>query len=148
MNNLPKLSRRGSCVSSGKLEVLSTDECLVLLGQAKVGRVGVSVRAIPEIFPVNFCIIEGAIVFRTGEGTKLHAATHDAMLALEVDDFDAHVRHGWSVLVIGRSSEVTEPSEINAARRLLSDTWVPTERYHVIRIVPERVTGRRISERA
>lgn len=135
-------------MSSGKLEVLSKDECLVLLGQAKVGRVGVSVRAIPEIFPVNFCLLEGAIVFRTAEGTKLHAATHDAVLAFEVDDFDDDVRRGWSVLVIGHSSEVTEPSEINAARRLLSDTWVPPERYYVIRIAPERVTGRRISERA
>jgi len=135
-------------VSSGKLELLSTDECLVLLGQAKVGRVGVSVRAIPEIFPVNFCLLEGAIVFRTGEGTKLHAATRGQIVAFEVDDFDNDVRFGWSVLVIGHSFEVTHPTEVHAARRLLSDTWVPTEHYHVIRIAPERMTGRRISERA
>jgi len=68
------------------------------------------------------------------------------VVAFEVDDFDADVRHGWSVLVIGHSSEVTHPSEVNAARRYLSDTWVPTERYRVITIAPERVTGRRISD--
>jgi len=135
-------------VAMGKLEILTQEECLDLLGQAKVGRVGVSVAAIPEIFPVNFCLLNGTIVFRTGEGTKLHAATRGHVVAFEVDDFDADVRHGWSVLVIGHSSEVTHPSEVTTARRLLSDTWVPTERYHVITIVPERVTGRRISERA
>ena len=135
-------------MSPGELEVLTPEECLALLGQAKVGRVGVNVLAIPEIFPVNFCLLKGAILFRTGEGTKLHAATRGQIVAFEVDDFDNDVRQGWSVLVIGHSMEIRHPSEIIAARRLLSDTWVPTERYHVVRIVPERMTGRRISERA
>ena len=135
-------------MSPGELEVLTPEECLALLGQAKVGRVGVNVLAIPEIFPVNFCLVDGAIVFRTGEGTKLYAATRGQIVAFEVDDFDNDVRFGWSVLVIGHSSEVTHPTEIHAARRLLSETWVPTERYHVVRIVPERMTGRRISELA
>jgi len=44
-------------------------------------------------------------------------------------------------LLIGHSIEVTHPTEVHAARRLLSETWVPTERYHIKRIVPERVTG-------
>jgi len=129
------------------LEVLSTDECLRLLGQAKVGRVGVTVGALPEIFPVVYCLFDGAIAFRTGEGTKLHAAIRRAVLAFEVDDFDAEVQHGWSVLVVGHAGEVTDPMQVNAARRLLSNTWVPGDRYHVVSIALDRVTGRRITER-
>jgi nitroimidazol reductase NimA-like FMN-containing flavoprotein (pyridoxamine 5'-phosphate oxidase superfamily) len=134
-------------VSSGKLEVLSAEECLARLGQAKVGRVGVCIGGTPEIFPVNFAILDGAIVFRTGEGTKLHAATRRNVLAFEVDDFDDEVQHGWSVLVTGPSDEITDPDDIHAARNLLSGTWVPADRYHVLTIVPERMTGRRITER-
>ena len=55
-------------MASGRLEVLSTDECLSLLDQAKVGRVGVSTGASPEVFPVVYRLLDGAIVFRTGKG--------------------------------------------------------------------------------
>jgi uncharacterized protein len=134
-------------VSSDQLEVLSTDECLRLLAQAKVGRVAVTVGAIPEIFPVVYCLLEGAIAFRTGEGTKLHAATRRTVLAFEVDNFDSEVQHGWSVLVVGHSEEVSDPRQVNAARRLLSGSWVPVDRYHVVSVALERVTGRRITER-
>jgi len=84
---------------------------------------------------------------RTGEGTKLHSAARHHVLAFEVDDFDDEVRHGWSVLVTGPSEEITDPDDIHAARNLLSGTWVPADRYHVLTIVPERMTGRRITER-
>jgi nitroimidazol reductase NimA-like FMN-containing flavoprotein (pyridoxamine 5'-phosphate oxidase superfamily) len=134
-------------MSSGKLEVLSTDECLTLLDQAKVGRVGVSTGASPEIFPVVYKLLEGAIVFRTAEGTKLHAAARNTVLAFEVDDFDSRVSEGWSVLVVGRSDEVTDRTRINVDRVLLPDSWVTADRYHVVSIALDRVTGRRITER-
>ncbi len=131
----------------GKLEVLPPAECVTRLGRAKVGRVGVCIGGVAEIFPVNFSLLNDAIVFRTGEGTKLYAATRNHVLAFEVDDFDDDVRLGWSVLVVGPSEEITDPKEVNAARKLLSGTWVPTERYHVLRIDPERISGRQISDR-
>jgi len=134
-------------MAGGQLDVLSKDECLCLLGRSKLGRVGVTVGAIPEIFPVAYCVTDGAIAFRTGEGTKLHAATRRAVLAFEVDDSDDEVQHGWSVLVVGHSSEVTDPEQVIAIRRFLSDTWLPADRYHIVSIAMDRVTGRRISER-
>jgi len=134
-------------VSSDKLEVLSTDKCLSLLGEATVGRVGVGVGAAPEILPVVYCLLDGAIVFRTGEGTKLHAASQGAVLAFEVDDFDADVSQGWSVLVVGRSSHVTDHKKINVAMLLLPESWVTANRHHVVSIALEQVTGRRIVER-
>ena len=134
-------------MASGRLEVLSTDECLSLLDQAKVGRVGVSTGASPEVFPVVYRLLDGAIVFRTGEGTKLHAATRQTILAFEVDDFNAEVSQGWSVLVVGLAGEITDRTKINVARVLLPDSWVAADRYHLVSIALDRVTGRRITER-
>ena len=125
------------------LEVLTEEECYALLRDvATVGRVGVSVAAVPEILPVNFAMVDGTIVFGTRQGTKLHAATRSAVLAFEVDDSDAS--SGWSVLVVGRSAEVTESREIAAALAVIPDGWVPGEHEHVVRLTPSRVTGRRI----
>jgi uncharacterized protein len=135
----------GWSMPSGRLEVVSKEGCLALLRQATMGRVAVTVGAIPEIFPVNFCLIDDAIVFRTGPGTKLYAASRRAIVAFEVDEFDVDDRHGWSVLVVGPSEEVTQPDEITKARRQLADGWVPGDRDHVLRIAPHRVSGRRIS---
>jgi nitroimidazol reductase NimA-like FMN-containing flavoprotein (pyridoxamine 5'-phosphate oxidase superfamily) len=81
-------------------------------------------------------------VVRTGTGTKLHAATRNAVLAFEIDG--SHGSSGWSVLVGGQSSEVTEISQITTALAAIPDGWVPGEHEHVIRITPSRVSGRRI----
>ena len=61
-------------MASPKLSELSPDECLRLLAGVPVGRVGLSVRAMPAVFPVNFALLDGEVVFRTVEGTKFHAA--------------------------------------------------------------------------
>lgn len=131
-------------VEGTTLDVLTEQECYRLLRQhaTAVGRVGVSVAAVPEILPVNFAMIDKDIVFRTGRGTKLHTATDGAVLAFEVDDADDS--SGWSVLVIGRSTEVTEAAEVVAALAVIADGWVPGEHEHVVRITPFRVSGRRI----
>ena len=57
------------------LELLDEDEALELLRHGEVGRVGVTIGALPAIFPVNYRLLDGAIVFRTAPGTKLAAAT-------------------------------------------------------------------------
>lgn len=130
---------------STRLEVLTTEECHQLLKSGLIGRVGVTVGGIAEILPVNYTMVEDdTIVFRTGLGTKLYAATSDAPIAFEVDYSDQETLSGWSVLVVGMSKEVTDPNEILEALAILPDGWVPNERQHVIRLVPSRVSGRRI----
>ena len=134
----------GKQMVSTRLEVLSDEECHRLLEHAVVGRVGVTVSAIPEILPVNYTLIDGDIVFRTGRGTKLHAATSDAPIAFEVDEADPVTLTGWSVLVVGLTEELTDPEEIARAFAILPNGWVPQEHEHVIRLTPARVSGRRI----
>jgi nitroimidazol reductase NimA-like FMN-containing flavoprotein (pyridoxamine 5'-phosphate oxidase superfamily) len=57
------------------LELLSEEECVDLLRTGGVGRVGVTIAGLPVILPVNYACVDGDVLFRTGEGTKLNAAT-------------------------------------------------------------------------
>src|SRR3546814_20622897 len=90
------------------LELLSEEEARELLDHSEIGRVGVTMGAIPAIFPVNYAIVDDLIVFRTAPGSKLSAATEGAVVAFEVDEFDGASQSGWGVLVVGRSQVVPD----------------------------------------
>jgi nitroimidazol reductase NimA-like FMN-containing flavoprotein (pyridoxamine 5'-phosphate oxidase superfamily) len=70
------------------LEILTEDESRELLATAVVGRVAISVGALPVVLPVNFGVLDGDVVFATGEGLKLRSAMDDTMVGFEVDDID------------------------------------------------------------
>ncbi len=128
------------------LEILTTDECFELLGRMPVGRIAVTVDALPVVLPVNFAVLDGAIVFRTIEGTKLAAATSGSVVAFEVDGYEPDGRSGWSVMVQGVSTEVTEPDQLERVRQAGVDSWaLDGTADRVVRIGMHVVTGRRFS---
>src|SRR5689334_4447739 len=106
------------------LEVLDRAESLRLLTSAHLGRIGITSDALPTVLPVAFHCDGGQIVFRTVTGSKLEAATDNAVVAFEVDEVDPAARSGWSVVVTGVARELTEPDELAAARRLALDRWI------------------------
>ena len=135
----------GAVLIDDGLELLTEEQCAELLQIGGVGRVGVTVGGLPVIMPVNYAFIDGDIVFRTGDGTKLHAATRRAIVAFEVDAFDAVTLSGWSVLVIGRSSVVADDAEETALAVAGITPWAGRERSSYVRLCPELITGRRIA---
>ena len=133
-------------VSTPSMEVLSADECVELLGLVPVGRIAVTVNALPVVLPVNFVVIDQAVVLRTVVGTKLAAATARAVVAFEVDDYEVDGRSGWSVLVQGVASEVTDPVVLDRALLAGIDSWALDGRAdRVVSITMDVVTGRRFS---
>jgi nitroimidazol reductase NimA-like FMN-containing flavoprotein (pyridoxamine 5'-phosphate oxidase superfamily) len=126
------------------LEILSRDECLTLLGTRLLGRVGCTSGALPIVLPVNFRLVGDAIVFRTGAGTKLAAATDNAVVAFEVDDMDPMAHTGWSVLVTGFARVVTNQFELDALRAANVPRWAPGEDGRVVSISTDLVSGRRL----
>jgi hypothetical protein len=82
------------------LELLSDEQCWRLLSSGEVGRVAITMHALPAIFPVNYTVIDGTIVFLTSPGSKLAAAIRQAVVAFEVDDYERTDRTGvgasWS----------------------------------------------------
>ena len=83
------------------LEVLDPDECVRLLRTRSVGRIGISSRALPTILPVDYVVADGRVLFRTGAGTKLDAASRGVVVAFEVDDVDDAAGTAWSVVITG-----------------------------------------------
>jgi uncharacterized protein len=127
------------------LQVMDEAECLELLASRHVGRVAVSIGAVPAMFPVNFALLDSCIVFRTGSGTKLDAALRNSVVAFEVDDVDPLYHGGWSVLVVGVADEVRDPASLDRALALPLAPWAPGERNHVVALRPEFISGRRIA---
>src|SRR5205823_6700484 len=88
-----------------ELQMLSPGECERLLAQTTVGRVGISIGALPVVLPVNYAMLDGDVVVRTSPGTKLDAALAGSVVAFEVDQVDPIYHEGSSVLPQGRASE-------------------------------------------
>jgi nitroimidazol reductase NimA-like FMN-containing flavoprotein (pyridoxamine 5'-phosphate oxidase superfamily) len=126
------------------LELLDEDVCFELLAQAEVGRLALSIGALPAVFPVNYVLDDGSVVFRTAPGTKLTAAINGAVVAFEVDEFQSQLRSGWSVLAVGRASVVTDPAELGRLAHLHISPWAGGDRQWVVRVPVEMISGRRI----
>jgi nitroimidazol reductase NimA-like FMN-containing flavoprotein (pyridoxamine 5'-phosphate oxidase superfamily) len=128
------------------VEILSDEQCIDLLGRVPVGRIADTVDALPVIFPINLAVVDGAIVFRTPSGTKLASATASAAVAFEVDSYEADGRAGWSVMVQGMASEVTDPAGLREVDSAPLDAWaLDGTADHVVRIELHRVSGRRFT---
>jgi nitroimidazol reductase NimA-like FMN-containing flavoprotein (pyridoxamine 5'-phosphate oxidase superfamily) len=126
---------------------LDRDECVRRLGEDEIGRLAVSDGGVPTIFPVNYRLDGEAIVFRTDPGTKL-ADGPRTPVCFEVDHFDREHRTGWSVVVIGRLEEVTQydARTLTRVHELPVDPWAGGEKAHWMRVVPTRITGRRVGQ--
>jgi nitroimidazol reductase NimA-like FMN-containing flavoprotein (pyridoxamine 5'-phosphate oxidase superfamily) len=127
------------------LEILDRAECLRLLAGEALGRIAVSVGALPVILPVNFLLDGERILIRTGDGTKLEAATRDAVVAFEVDQVDPFSHSGWSVCVTGRASELRDEHDLVRARKLPLPHWASNEVGHLVAVSLDLVSGRRLS---
>jgi uncharacterized protein len=125
------------------IAILETNACWELLRSTKVGRLAVSIRAQPEIFPVNFIVDHGSIVFRTAEGTKLAAAVLGRSVAFEVDGYDSDLGEAWSVVVKGRAVELERMQDVFDALDLPLFPWHAAPKHRFVRIEPEEVSGRR-----
>ena len=128
------------------MQVIERDECLRLLATDTVGRLAVIVGGSPAIFPVNYLLDGESVVVRTDAGTKLEHGPR-APASFEIDDLDRRAKTGWSVVVTGRLEEVPrgDTSTFHHLDALGVEPWAGGDKPHFLRLVPSRVTGRRIA---
>jgi nitroimidazol reductase NimA-like FMN-containing flavoprotein (pyridoxamine 5'-phosphate oxidase superfamily) len=126
------------------LELLTEDQARELLARGEIGRVGITIGALPAIFPVNYRVIEGAIVFRTAPGSKMSAAAEGAVVAFEVDDYQLADRTGWSVLAIGRAEVVHDLDLTFKVNESQLEPFADGTRTSIVRIEPTFLSGRRL----
>jgi nitroimidazol reductase NimA-like FMN-containing flavoprotein (pyridoxamine 5'-phosphate oxidase superfamily) len=125
---------------------IDPEGCADLLASCNLGRLGVIVDGRPEIFPVNHVYDRpsGCVVFPTNTRTKLRAALDWPWVAFEVDAVQPDDSGGWSVLVVGRAEAIDDPALIARAARERRVLWAAGGDVQWVRIVPSKVTGRRI----
>jgi nitroimidazol reductase NimA-like FMN-containing flavoprotein (pyridoxamine 5'-phosphate oxidase superfamily)/DNA-binding transcriptional regulator YiaG len=122
-------------------------ECHRLIAAGGVGRIAFGTASGPVVLPVNFAAVAGTIVIRTGEGTMIDGHA-DERVAFEVDRIDEALSQGWSVLVRGQAHRVAHPAELQLMRREAEIwPWPGGDRDVYVRIIPDKITGRRIESR-
>jgi nitroimidazol reductase NimA-like FMN-containing flavoprotein (pyridoxamine 5'-phosphate oxidase superfamily) len=108
--------------------------------------VAVIVGHYPLVFPVNFALDGKVILYRTGMGTKVESV-HRSNVVFEVDQIDTEGRSGWSVMVKGVAQEVEverHPEMVARAEFGGAKPWATGKRDHLIRILADQISGRRI----
>lgn len=127
-----------------RLQRLTLAECRRLIAAGGIGRIALVTPSGPAVFPVNFAVVADTIVVRT-EGGSTIAGHASQQVAFEVDHIDEALHQGWSVLVRGQAHPVLQPGE---RRNVLASAnlrpWPRGEHELLVRILPGRITGRRL----
>ena len=125
------------------VDELSESACWTLLRTASVGRLAVWVQDHPDIFPINYAVDHGTVVFRSGTGTKVSAALSDSPVALEADGYDEETTEAWSVVVKGNVEEISRGQDLLDTIDLPLFPWQAGDKSRFIRIIPTTTSGRR-----
>ncbi|MFE9438544.1 DUF1918 domain-containing protein [Streptomyces sp. NPDC006602] len=137
---------QGHALLHPQLRDLSPQECRNLLSTHGVGRIAVpAFDGRPAVVPINYEVVDDAIVFRTAPGS-VPAAAVGKEVAFEVDHVDEAMSQGWSVLAVGPARVVTEPGTVRGlTQRAHTRPWPGGEREMWVSILPASLTGRRIT---
>ncbi|MFE7978917.1 pyridoxamine 5'-phosphate oxidase family protein [Streptomyces shenzhenensis] len=120
-------------------------ECLRLLAKVPVGRVVYTRQALPAVLPINFALdTDASVLLHTSPDSDLVRAIDGVVVAFEADEFDAATRSGWSVVVTGRATLVTDPVENERLSQIGPSSWMPLRDPVFVRIESEMVTGREL----
>lgn len=120
---------------------LTPEESWDLLRGHELGRLAFHLADEVHIVPINYAVdSRHRLVFRTNEGSKLLGLTMDADVAFEIDEVGEHEAH--SVVVRGRARPL-EGTEADEAEQLPLRPWVDEEKFRVVAIHVDELTGRR-----
>ena len=132
------------------VELLDEAECLRLISAGGVGRIGYTGRFGPTVLPVNYALHEGTIVFRTGlhgplgEDLRTGIEHAESKVAFEIDELSPAAREGWSILIQGSAHPVDSEAERASVMQSGVEPWAGGEKELFVRVIPTRITGRRI----
>ncbi len=134
--------------STGQIVPMDEATCYARLADASVGRVAVTMGAVPAVLPVTFCLVDGRIVFRTGSGGPLLDATDGRVVAFEIDDLPVGPAigdgPGWWVQVVGWARRVTDDGLQAKACAALPWGWQHDGVDVVVAVEPRMVSGRQM----
>lgn len=120
-------------------------ESLVRAGSA--GRVALCTTEGPYLVPVNYSVVDEAVVIRTTQDSFLATHAPGAMLAFEVDQFDYENHRGWSVVARGTARRITQIRELEHVMATWEPrTWADGQRCVFLYLPWQQLTGRRLGD--
>lgn len=126
------------------IEELSESTCLALLRTVEVGRLAIATEdGGIDIFPINYAVDRGTLVFRTAPGTKLDHIVAHRRVVFEADHFGGNEPVAWSVVVKGDAELVSRRADLEELFDVDVHPWHPDHKPNFVRLVPAVVTGRR-----
>lgn len=118
-----------------------------LLGHAEFGRVAFVSDGIPTIRPLNHVVVDGRIIIYTRHTSAFAQALRDQaglQVAYQADEIEPHSRLGWSVLVTGTATDVSDDRR-SPQLALQVQSWMKHPLDMVIAIEPQEVSGLRLT---
>ena len=128
---------------SPDIENLPKTECWELLQGQVIGRLAVVIDDHPDIFPINYMVHNGSVIFRTALGTKLHGSVNNTPVAFEIDGYNPTTEQAWSVVLRGRAQQLEPTTGLAEAKALPLQPWQGGEKNHLMRINTLNLSGRR-----
>lgn len=128
----------------GGAQDLSDVECQELLTTAHVGRLSLTMRALPVVLPVNYGYLGGNVILALGDGAARRASSLGNIVGFGVDNANLSEPF-WTVVVIGRANEITDPTACAEYRRLglTAQTDGTASESHYMQLTPDIMTGDR-----
>lgn len=124
---------------------LEPSACWTRLRSVQVGRLAFCTADGPEVFPLNFVVDGGSIVFRTAEGAKLEGALTAGGVAFEADGEQEDPHRAWSVVLKGPARLIKRIPELVDTATLPLSPWHGARKEHFVRITPTQMSGRSFS---
>lgn len=118
-------------------------ECERLLRRCVFGRLVLTTPQGVEVVPVNYAVIDDAIVVRTADTGLLARFAHLADVVFQIDEVDHERWQGWSVVGRGRAT-VHDASTTSPSTRPTARPWAGGERDTEVRVRWTSLSGRRI----
>jgi uncharacterized protein len=126
-------------------DTFDADQCLAFFGRLRRGRVALTMKALPVVFPVPY-LVDGC-GFLVGVSTDQMAEAMDrSVIALQADGWAEDVGNRWTTLAIGRTSRV-EVQEEHPTGSVDVTSGSPWDEPHIFRLQPEVLSGRWLGSR-
>lgn len=136
----------GADQADAAMEELAASECWAQLRATPVGRLAVRGDGDDvEIFPVNYVVDHGSIVFRTAAGTKLDRIVETEQVTFEADGSDLDDGVAWSVVAKGACTVIHGHRDVVESFDLDVFPWHRGGKPTFVRLEPHQLSGRRFT---
>ncbi len=123
---------------------LSAQESLDRLANEKFGRLAISTPGGPRIVPLNFTLVDDAIVLRTSPHSEVARFAIGTLAAFEVDGIAQDDHSGWSVVAVGMLEELEPAGLADLRGEWVPQPWASGVRNLYLKLTWTELTGRRL----